>query len=284
MPTVGFVGLGNMGSVLAANLVSTGHDVVAHDRAGDAGSPEGAHFVASLAEVAVRSDVVVCSLPDGEASASVIGAIAAVDERRTAHVVETSTIGVAAARTNSELLAAAGVGYVDAPVSGGVAGARARTLSVMYAAPRDTCDAAAPVLAGLSDRRRCVGERPGMAQALKLANNFLSAIALAATSEAITFGVSAGLDIETMLEVLNVSSGQSQATSDKFPAQVVTGRFAAGFTNSLMCKDIDLYLRAAGELQSPSLLAGVTAAVWTRFCESEPDADFTRIYPFVSGA
>jgi 3-hydroxyisobutyrate dehydrogenase-like beta-hydroxyacid dehydrogenase len=284
VPVVGFVGLGNMGSVLAANLVSRGHDLVAHDRAGDGGSPDGATFVATLAEVARRADVVVCSLPDGEASESVTRAIARADGRRTAQVVETSTIGVAAARANDERLAAAGVGYVDAAVSGGVAGARARTLSVMYAAPPEVCDAVAPVLAGLSDRRRCVGAHPGMAQALKLANNFLSAIALAATSEAITFGVSAGLDIETMLEVLNVSSGQSQATSDKFPNHVVTGRFAAGFTNSLMRKDMDLYLRAAEELRAPSLLAGVTAEVWTRFCESEPDADFTRIYPFVSGS
>ncbi len=151
----------------------------------------------------------------------------------------------------------------------------------MYAAPQDACDAVEPVLAGLSDRRRRVGERPGMAQALKLANNFLSATALAATSEAVAFGVSMGLDMATMVEVLDASSGQSAATSDKFPNHVLTGRYAAGFTNSLMAKDLHLYLGAVESQGGPSLLGDVVAALWERFAESEPEADFTRIYPFV---
>ena len=169
-------------------------------------------------------------------------ALVAAADRRTTHVVDTSTIGVVAAREVDGLLAAAGLGYVDAPVSGGVAGARARTLNVMYAGSDEACRAVEPVLAGLSDRRRRVGERPGMAQALKLANNFLSATALAATSEAVAFGVSVGLDLATMVEVLDASSGQSAATSDKFPNHVVTGRYAAGFANTLMAKDLALYL------------------------------------------
>ncbi len=143
---------------------------------------------------------------------------------------------------------------MDAPVSGGVAGARARTLSVMYAGPETACHAVEPVLAGLSDRRRRVGDRPGMAQALKLANNFLSATALAATSEAVAFGLSVGLDMGLMLEVIDASSGQSAATSDKFPNHVLTGRYAAGFANSLMSKDLKLYLLAVDELGAPSVL------------------------------
>ena len=129
-------------------------------------------------------------------------------------------------------------------MSGGAAGARARTLAVMYAGSPAACAAAEPVLAGLSDRRYRVGDDPGMAQALKLANNFLSATALAATSEAIAFGTSVGLDMATMLEVLNASSGQSSATSDKFVNHVITGRFASGFLNTLMAKDVRLYLDA----------------------------------------
>ncbi len=281
MASVGVVGLGNMGSVLAANLVASGHDVVTHDIAGAGRSPAGASFVADVAEVARRTDVVVCSLPDGAASAEVAMALAAVADRRIAHVVDTSTIGVPAARANDQRLSAAGIGYVDAPVSGGVAGARARTLSVMYAAPPPACDAVEPVLAGLSDRRRRVGEQAGMAQALKLANNFLSAMALAATSEAVAFGVSVGLDMETVIDVLNASSGQSQATSDKFPSHVLSGRFAAGFTNSLMCKDLQLYLAAAEAQGSSSFLGQATASLWQRFADAEPGVDFTLIYPFV---
>jgi 3-hydroxyisobutyrate dehydrogenase len=282
MTTVGVVGLGHMGSVLAENLVGAGHQVVSHDRAGSEGSPAGATFVDRIDQVARHADVVVLSLPDGAASEAVAGALADVSDRRVGHVVDTSTIGVAAAQTIDARLAAAGVGYVDAPVSGGVAGARARTLAVMYAAADGACAAVEPVLAGLSDRRRRVGERPGMAQALKLANNFLSATALAATSEALAFGTSVGLDPAVMIEVLDTSSGQSAATHDKFPNHVLTGRYAAGFTNSLMHKDLCLYLSAVAAEGGPSTIGEITADVWERFAAADPGADFTRIYPFVA--
>ncbi len=116
---------------------------------------------------------------------------------------------------------------------------------------------------------------------MKLANNFLSATSLAATSEAIAFGTAEGLDMATMLEVLNVASGQSAATSDKFPTHVLTGRYAAGFTNSLMNKDVQLYLRAVEARGKPTAMGAVTAAVWEQFAAAEPGADFTRIYAFV---
>ena len=283
MATVGFVGLGNMGSVLAANLVGAGHDVVSHDSAGPQRSPDGADFVGDLADLAARVDTVVLSLPDGTASESVARSVVEALERRASHIVDTSTVGLAAARSMDELLTAAGVGYVDAPVSGGVAGARARTLSVMYAGSERACAAVEPVLAGLSDRRRRVGDRPGMAQALKLANNFLSATALAATSEAIAFGLSVGLDMETMLEVINASSGQSAATTDKFPTHVLTERYASGFANSLMSKDLKLYRAAVEECAAPFALGRTTEWVWEKFVAAEPGADFTRIYPFVEG-
>ena len=140
------------------------------------------------------------------------------------------------------------------------------------------------MLAGLSDRRHRVGDRPGLGQAMKLANNFLSATALAATSEAIAFGVSEGLELATMLEVLNASSGRSAATSDKFPNHVLTGRYASGFTNSLMAKDVELYLRAVEDGRRPGGdRGGDGCRVWERFAAAEPGADFTRIYPFVAG-
>ncbi len=153
----------------------------------------------------------------------------------------------------------------------------------MYAGTDDACIRVEPVLAGLSDVRHRVGDRAGLAQAMKLANNFLSATALAATSEAIAFGLSEGLDMATMLEVLNGASGRSAATSDKFPNHVLTGRYASGFTNTLMAKDVDLYLRAAEDAGHTASLAAVTASVWERFAAAEPGADFTRIYPFVEG-
>jgi 3-hydroxyisobutyrate dehydrogenase len=280
---IGFVGLGNMGKVLAGNLVAAGHRVLSHDVAGPDRSPAGAQFVHDVAQLARDADVVVLSLPDGGTSEQVARVIAEAPQGRVTHVVDTSTVGVAAARATDGLLAGSGIAYVDAPVSGGIAGARARTLLVMYAGTDVACDTVEPVLAGLSDRRRRVGDSPGMAQALKLANNFLSATALAATSEAIAFGLSVGLDMETMVEVIDASSGQSAATRDKFPNHVVTGRYAAGFANSLMSKDLKLYMGAVEAQEAPSLLGSVTESVWEQFAAAEPGADFTRIYPFVAG-
>jgi len=281
--TIGFVGLGNMGSVLAGNLVEAGHEVITHDLSGPGRSPTWAEFVSDLTQLARRAAVVVLSLPDGGTSEQVARAIAQAPQRKMTHVVDTSTVGVAAAEAIDGLLTETGASYVDAPVSGGVAGARARTLSVMYAGTDAACRVVDPVLTGLSDRRRRVGERPGMAQALKLANNFLSATALAATSEAIAFGLSVGLEMETMLEVIDASSGQSAASRDKFPNHVLTGRYAAGFANSLMSKDLKLYLGAVAACGASSALATVTESVWEQFAAADPGVDFTRIYPFVAG-
>ncbi|NUS82047.1 MAG: NAD(P)-dependent oxidoreductase [Streptomyces sp.] len=276
--TVGFVGLGNMGGVLASNLVRSGFEVVAYDAAGPARTPPGARWAQGPADVARAADTVVLSLPDGEVCAQVVRELAGTFDRRVTHVVDTSTVGVTAARQ----LVAMQLAYVDAPVSGGIAGARNRTLMVMYAGPDADCAHVEPVLAGLSDRRRRVGDRPGQAQALKLANNFLSATALAATSEAVAFGQAAGLDMAVMLDVLNASSGRSGATADKFPDEVLTGRYAAGFSNTLMAKDVRLYLREVGRLGGATAVASVMETVWEAFSAAEPGADFTRIYPFVA--
>jgi 3-hydroxyisobutyrate dehydrogenase-like beta-hydroxyacid dehydrogenase len=98
--------------------------------------------------------------------------------------------------------------------------------------------------------------------------------------EAIAFGQTLGLDMGTMLQVLNHSSGRSSATTDKFPHHVLTGRYASGFTNELMTKDVDLYLSAVEDLGGgPSSIGTVTASVWKRFATAEPGADFTRIFP-----
>lgn len=284
MDRLGFIGLGNMGSALAANLVDAGHDLVVHDALGAARAPRGTSYAESASDVARAAAVVFLSLPDGAASTAVTDEIAATDDRRVTHVIDTSTIGVTAARRIAARLTEAAIVYVDAPVSGGVTGARARTLAVMYAAPDDACSHVDSVLAGLSERRYRVGDRAGLGQAMKLANNFLSATALAATSEAIAFGRSLGLDMETMLETLNASSGRNTATSDKFPTHVVTERYASGFAAALMAKDVALYLEAVHDAGSPATIGAVTADLWAGFASAQPTADFTRIFPFVERA
>ena len=153
----------------------------------------------------------------------------------------------------------------------------------MVAGPDEAVEAVEPVLAGLSDRRFRVGDRAGQGQAVKLANNFLSATALAATSEAIAFGQSLGLEMATMLEVLGASSGHNTAVSDKFPNHVLTGRYASGFSNSLMSKDLQLYLSALREADGPARVGELTVRIWQEFAEREPDVDFTRIFPHLAG-
>lgn len=275
---VGFIGLGSMGAVLAANLTDAGWEVVGHDAAGPDRAPDGVRWAADSAAVAREVRTVVLSLPDGQVCRQVTEQLTG---GRVTHVVDLSTIGIAAATELTAQLAEHGIGYVDAPVSGGVSGARKRTLMVMYAGGETDCAAVLPVLEGLSDVRRRVGDRPGQAQALKLANNFLSATALAATSEALAFGTAAGLDAAVMLEVINASSGRSTATADKFPGHVLTERYAAGFTNTLMAKDISLFLAGAAQLRSPRTLGSVTWALWSTFAAQQPDADFTRVYPYI---
>jgi 3-hydroxyisobutyrate dehydrogenase len=276
--TVGVVGLGAMGAPMAANLVAAGLEVVAFDAAGTADrAPSGATAAGSIAEVAASAGVVLLSLPDGAASGAVLDGLLAADPSALRHVVDTSTIGPEAARANAERAAAAGVGYVDAPVSGGVAGARARTISVMAAAPAEVLAAVGPVLDAISTKVLHVAEVPGAGQAVKLANNFLSATALAATSEALAFTTSAGLDPAVALEVINASSGRSAASAEKFPRHVLTGSFDSGFRSSLMAKDLRLYAEAAGSGE----VAGTVVDLWQRFAAAEPDADFTRIAAFV---
>lgn len=284
MTTVGFIGLGNMGAPLAANLVNAGLTVVTFDAKSDDHNPAGATFLGSSAEVAAAADVIVLSLPDGKVSTIVTNEIAAAPNRRTTAVIDTSTIGVPYSQQIGAALAEAGIGFIDAAVSGGPAGARARTLSVMYAGAEDVVAAVQPVLARLSDRLFLVGNRAGLAQAIKLANNFLSATYLMAASEAISFGTSLGIEMGTMLEVLNASSGQSAATLDKFPNHVLTERYASGFANNLMSKDVTLYLQAVQSTGGSSAVGALTASVWEKFAQDDPGADFTRIYPFVAGS
>jgi 3-hydroxyisobutyrate dehydrogenase len=279
---VGFVGLGNMGAALADNLVGAGAAVVAYDLAGPGRRPDGADWADDLPALARRATTVVLSLPDGAASEVVAHALRDAPDGVVAHVVDTSTIGPATSRRLAAALADASIGYVDAPVSGGVAGARARTLAVMYAGAPGACAHVESVLAALSDRRFHVGDEAGLAQAVKLANNFLSATALAATSEAVAFATREGVDMATLLEVLNASSGQSAATSDKFVNHVLTGTYRSGFTSSLMAKDLDLYRQAVAARGTAAVVADLTVEVWRRFAEAEPQADFTRIYPHIA--
>ena len=282
MTTTGFIGLGNMGRPMAENLAAAGRRLCVHDAAGSAErAPEGAAAVGSAAHVAAVADPILLSLPDGAAVRSVVDEIRESPNAVTHTIVDTSTIGIAAARSIGRALADDGFEYVDAPVSGGVAGARAATLAIMFAGSSAAWNRLSSLLDPLCRHLVYVGRRPGQGQAMKVLNNYLSATAMAATSEAVSFGVRQGLEMSTMLDVLNASSGMNTATADKFPNRVLTGTFDAGFAARLLRKDVSLYVEAAAGAGVRRGVAESVFALWDEYAADHGDEDFTRVFPFV---
>jgi len=279
---IGFVGLGNMGAPMAANLAGAGWPLIVHDAAGTRQRAPGDTTVAeSVAEVASQAPVVLLSLPDSAVVDAVGDAILAAPSAVTKRVVDTSTIGIAQARRIHARLAAAGIEYIDAPVSGGVSGARAGTVSIMVSGPAASFEALRPMLEDFTGNVFHVGVEPGQGQAMKLLNNFLSGTAMAATSEAVAFGDSQGLSLATMLGVLNVSSGRNTATSDKFVNRILTETYDAGFSCAQMNKDLTLYREGLTESGGADPVSGAVAGIWLRFLVASADADITHIYPFI---
>lgn len=284
MATLGFVGLGAMGKPMAARLAQAGLALIVHDKAGTAErAAAGARIAGSLAEVAAEAETLFLSLPDGKAVEAVAREIAAAKPRATNLVVDLSTIGIEAADKTAAIFSGAGIAYLDAPVSGGVAGAAKGTLAVMAAgAKADFARVEAPLKA-MAKNLFHVGQKPGQGQAMKLLNNFLSATAMAATSEAVIFGESQGLDMGTILSVLNVSTGQNTASSDKFLNRILTGSFNAGFTVHLMAKDVGLYRNAVAAAGTAAQVGEPVSALWRELDAQMGSEDFTRVYTHLGG-
>jgi len=233
--------------------------------------------------VMAAADVVLLSLPDGSATGAVVDMVVALDDRAVDTIVDLSTVGPSTAVEAAAALAAVGVTYVDGPVSGGVSGAVAGTISLMFAGPDRVLERHQSLLECFSGNVFVVGSEAGQGQAMKLLNNFLSATALAATSEAVVFGDRLGLDMNVMLDVLNASTGRNSATCDKFPNQVVTGAYATGFRTQLMTKDVELYLAAVRSAGTPDSVGAAVAATWQSCDAGMPGSDFSEIYRFVAG-
>ena len=279
----GFLGLGNMGAPIAANIAAAGFEVVGYDAAGTKDRrPEGVHAADSIGEVVGRADTVLLSVPDGRVTLAIADQIAGATDRRVEVVIDLSTVGPVAAQDAAARLAEVGVTYVDGPVSGGVAGARARTISLMFGGPTDVFEAHRDVLASFAGNVFHVGEQAGQGQAMKLLNNFLSATALAATSEAFALGQAFGLDLETMLDVVNVSTGRNSATYDKFPNRVLTGTYDTGFHTRLMAKDVRLFNSVAAETGTLHEVSHAVGAVWNACEDAMPASDFSEIWKYVS--
>jgi 3-hydroxyisobutyrate dehydrogenase len=278
----GFIGLGRMGGPMAANLAKSGATLAVFDKAGTAErAPARAKQAASVAEIAAASDAIFLSLPAGPDVHAVLAGIVAADPRRAAAVIDLSTIGIAAAEEAARRAHAAGLGWLDAPVSGGRAGAIAATIAVMCAGPSALVEAHRPALAAMAKHVFHVGERAGQGQALKLLNNFLSATATAATAEALLFGRAQGLDTKTMLEVVNVSTGASAASQGKYMRNVLPGTFDSGFGADQMAKDLALYREALARAGTADAIGRDVANVWEAAAAALGSGDHTRVLEFL---
>jgi len=285
---IGFVGLGQMGGPMSRRLLAAGHRLVVHDARAEATAAlvaEGAEAAGSPAEVAARAEVVLVSLPTPQVVREVaLGAEGLVHGSALRIYVDLSTTGQPVAVEVAAALAGRGIVTLDAPVSGGVRGAVEGTLAVMVAGPAAALESVRPVLEAFG-RVFHVGERAGLGQLMKLANNFLSATAIVATAEAVVLGAKGGLDPATMLDVINASTGRNTASEDKFPRQVLSGRYAAGFTTGLLTKDLGLCAAAAAALGVPMPVAAEVHARWqAAVAEVGADADITAIVRCVERA
>jgi 3-hydroxyisobutyrate dehydrogenase-like beta-hydroxyacid dehydrogenase len=271
---IGFVGLGAMGGPMVEALLDGGFDVLVTDvraEAAEALAERGATAAASAAEVADGAETVLVSLPTPDVVRAVADEVAAGSKVRT--FVDLSTTGPTVTEAVAERLADRSIRYLDAPVSGGVAGVTARRLTVIAAGDEAVFAEVRPMLATFATTILHVGPKPGQGQLAKLLNNLLSATAVAITSEAITFGVRAGLDAATLLEVFNASTGRNTATSDKFPQQVLTRAFDSGFRLALMAKDVELCLAEARNHGQAMPVGALVQQLWTLAAARGEDGD-----------
>ena len=248
----GFIGIGNMGAPIAGRILDAGHTLVVHDAREDALTPlieRQALKANSPREVADRTEIVFVSLPNNVVSREVVvGESGLIHGGKVQIYVNTCTTGSPFACEMTTALAERGIATLECPISGGPPGARAGTLSIMASGPQAAFDQIAPLLDSLGKTVTYCGEAPGLAQVAKLANNILSATALAASFEALAMGVKAGLDVDVLLRAINGGSGRNSATMDKIPRDVVTGNFNYGAPLHILMKDIDLALQE-GEAQ-----------------------------------
>ena len=278
---IGWIGLGSMGNRMAKNLAKNGYQMLVTDKMDTSAAPQSAHVATTNSEVISEANILILSIPAGPDTLEITQEILNSPSSSVEIVIDTSTIGIPDAKKAAELLSKKGIEYVDAPVSGGIAGADSATLAVMVGCKEDIFEKVQPILKCIGANIFHVGPNPGQGQTVKLLNNFLSATAMAATSEAMAFGTANGLEMKAMLDVVNVSSGRNTATMDKFPNRISNEAFDGGFATKMMAKDVRLYVENVTRSKTASKIAPLVAAQFAALEEAEPGSDFTRIYPFV---
>jgi 3-hydroxyisobutyrate dehydrogenase-like beta-hydroxyacid dehydrogenase len=276
---IGFIGLGKMGFPMARRLIEAKHQLTVFDQRQEAVEKLvalGAQAASSTKEVADRAETVLASLPSLQASLEVAtGTGGVIEGKRVRRFVDLSTVGSHMAVRIHDALAKRNIVQLDSPVSGGVGGAEKGTLAVMVSGPKADFEAVKTAL-DVIGKVFFIGEKPGSAQTMKLANNLLSATAVVATSEAVVMGVKSGLDASVMVDVINAGSGMNTASRDKFPRAILPRTFDFGFATGLMVKDVRLYLEEAKALGLSMEVAEAVGRLWEVVIrEMGAESDFT---------
>lgn len=264
---VGLVGLGRMGLPMGEQLLVAGHTlaVLPHRRRDPAEvlARSGARIVSSVRELARESDVVISMLPNSPEVERVLlgedGVLTSI--REGACVVDMSTIAPAVARKIYGALAARGIGFLDAPVSGGPARAVGGALTIMVGGDAAVLERCRPVLSALGTRIVHVGG-PGAGQVVKLCNNLLGAVIMLANAEALTLGVKAGVDATILRDVIVSATGANYLLEKSIPQNILQDRYEAGFALDLMLKDVDLAVELGRDVRAPTIAAALAQQVY----------------------
>jgi 3-hydroxyisobutyrate dehydrogenase len=292
MARIGFIGLGNMGAPMAANLAKAGHRVIGFDIvAARAAALEaaGGRVAATMSEAAASGEIVITMLPAGPEVRSVYfgddGVL--VHARPGALLIDCSTIDVETARAVAAAAAEARFAMLDAPVSGGVTGAETASLTFMVGGPAEAFERAQPILAAMG-RTIVHAGAAGTGQAAKICNNMILGVSMIAVCEAFSLAERLGLAAQTLFDVSGKSSGQCWALTSycpvagPVPASPANRGYAPGFTAAMMLKDLRLAQQAAGATAAPTPLGAAAANLFQLFVdEGAGSLDFSAIYRFL---
>jgi 3-hydroxyisobutyrate dehydrogenase len=294
MAKIGFIGLGNMGLPMAQNLLKAGHAVTGFDiseYSTDRLAADGATAARSIAAACADAEIVITMLPAGKHVREVYlgreGVLATASPDTL--LVDSSTIDVETAREVAQAAAEQGLAMVDAPVSGGVAGAQAASLTFMVGGPDDAFARAKPVLDQMGKTIVHAGGA-GNGQAAKICNNMILGVSMIVTSEAFLLAEKLGLDAQKLFDISSKSSGQCWSMTSycpvpgPVPASPANRGYRAGFTAAMMLKDLKLAQDAARSTRATTPLGAGAAAVYEQFVETgEGDVDFSGIIRFLRG-
>ena len=266
---------------MASRLLDAGHSLCVFDTSAEAVKPlaaRGAKVATSAEDVASQTEVVFISLPTPPIVQQVCtGERGILRGSRVKTMVDLSTTGPSVAKVVAKAAGEQNVAWVDSPVSGGVSGAVKGTLAVMVSGPQASFEELDPLLKNFG-KTFYVGDKPGLAQIAKLANNLLGAAAIVLSSEAMAMGVKAGIDAKVLIDIINAGSGRNSATQDKFPRAILPGTFDFGFATGLSYKDVRLCVDEAEALGVP-MVAGAAVRQMLAITQAKfgADSDFTSI-------